>query len=118
MQKRERKKGERGRRKRRSREDEVDGKAATKEKKNSSPSMTIALPPLVPISMPRYNGPESIAEARGATERLAGCELGREVDGLIDDVDVVLDAALVFFFFAPRASLPRLPLLLPEQQQQ
>ena len=83
-----------------------------KEREKNAPSMTIALPPLVPMSMPRYRGAGSILEAKSATDRLAGCELGCKGFGAIA-VNVV--NALVFFFFAPRTSVPRLA--LPEEQR-
>ena len=89
------------------------------EKKNNSPSMTIALPPLVPMSMPRYRGVESIAEAKRATERLARCELERKGVRLIDANDDAKNVNVVFFFFfaAPRTPVPRLALPVQLQQQ-
>ena len=86
----------------------VDEEVEEEEEKNS-PSMTIALPPLVPMSMPKYRGPlGSICDAKEATERLAGRELGcKEGDELIGVVGVVV----LFFFGAPATSVPRLALL-------
>ena len=93
-------------------DEEVDGHQRRQGTRKNSPSMTIALPPLVPMSMPRYRGAGFIVEAKSATDRLAGCELGFKGFGAIA-VNVV--NALVFFFFAPRTSVPRLA--LPEEQR-
>ena len=91
-------------------EEEVDGGIIEINGKKNSPSMTIALPPLVPMSMPRYKGAETIAEPKRTTERLPRSESERKVDGLIDK-----DADVDVFFLAPRTPVPRL--VLPEQQQ-
>lgn len=79
--------------------------------------MTIALPPLVPMSTPRYRCADSILDAKGATWSLARRELACKGDGLIDEDDIANLLVLFLFFFFASATPRLLAMLLPMEQK-